>query len=74
MVSSHAAFKGSWKLTATVYTQQKGGQNAVASQNGSGVFKVMSLGFVDSKQKLEIHCAAGGVGGKPVSTAAIRKR
>lgn len=42
-------------------------------QNISGIFKVMSLDFVESELKFETHHRVG-LGGQTISTAAIRKR
>lgn len=74
VVFGHVAFTGSWKGSATAYTQQKGGQNATLSENVLGVFKAMSLGFVDSGQKVEIHHEVGLGDNQWGTRAAIRKQ
>lgn len=75
MVLGHVAFTGSWKLDATAYTQQKGGQNAMLSKkkNVSGIFKVMVLGLVASEQKVEIHHEVRLGGNQWGTRAATRK-
>lgn len=67
------AFTCSWKLSATAHTQQKGGQNAVLSENVSADFKAMSLDFIDSGQKVENHHDMGLGDNQWGTTAAIRK-